>query len=157
MLNPAQIAVFMSNFSNNPDPQYGRGPASYLAAGEEAGLRKLCSDFYRIMSTLPEAKIIHDMHKDDIETRKDKLTLFLCGWLGGPKKYSEKYGPIHIPSAHQHLAIREKERDAWLLCMDKAIAGQNYPEAFKKYLSRQLRVPAERIFQTIRRNSAESS
>jgi hemoglobin len=43
------------------------------------------------------------MHKGDLETIKDKLSLFLMGWLGGPRLYADKYGSISIPQAHQHL------------------------------------------------------
>ena len=66
--------------------------------------------------------------------------------MGGPRSYSEKYGPINIPRDHSHLPIGEQERDAWLLCMEKAIAVQNYSPEFGAYLLTQLRIPAERIF-----------
>ena len=36
---------------------------------------------------------------------RDKLSLFLSGWLNGPNTYGEKYGKIQIPKAHAHLAI----------------------------------------------------
>jgi hemoglobin len=66
--------------------------------------------------------------------------------MGGPKLYHEKYGSINIPRDHMHLAVGEAERDAWLLCMQKAIALQNYTPEFGDYLLTQLRIPAERIF-----------
>jgi hemoglobin len=148
----------MSNSTNNDPnaagaPEFGRGDASYRAAGEEAGIRKLCEDFYHFMSTLPEAKHIRSMHNDDLETMTDKLTLFLCGWLGGPRKYGEKYGPIHIPMAHRHLVINEPERDAWLLCMQKAVDRQPYSEAFKQYFMRVIAMPAEKVRQTAKHQS----
>lgn len=37
--------------------------------------------------------------------------------------------------------------DAWMLCMQKAVAEQPYEESFKHYLLAQLAVPAERIRQ----------
>ena len=95
------------------------------------------------MDTLPEAKIIRAMHKDDISESSEKLARFLSGWLGGPKLYREKYGPISIPSAHSHLAIGVAERDAWLLCMEKALDEQPYAVEFKQYMLKQLFRPAE--------------
>ncbi|HEX7763167.1 MAG TPA: globin, partial [Cellvibrio sp.] len=62
--------------------------------------------------------------------------------------YHEKYGSINIPRDHAHLPIGEAERDAWLLCMERAIAKQNYSPEFSTYLLAQLRIPAERIFAT---------
>lgn len=123
---------------------YGQGDASFVAAGGEEGIRQLVNDFYAEMSSLKQAEKIRAMHPADLAVSIDKLSRFLCGWLGGPKRYSEKYGKIHIPVAHRHLAIGEAERDAWLACMEKAIARQAYSEAFKSYLLKQLAVPAER-------------
>ena len=87
------------------------------------------------------------MHKEDLHIIKDKLSLFLMGWLGGPRKYSEKYGGISIPMVHQHLVIGEEERDAWLFCMNEALKQQDYDADFKQYLIEHLAFPAERIRQ----------
>lgn len=127
---------------------YGSQDSSYIAAGEEEGLRKLSVDFYEFMENLPEAKLIRIMHKEDLTLMTDKLTLFLCMWLGGPKKYLTKYGSANMVHAHQHLVINEPERDAWLLCMDKAIDQQKYDDTFKTYLKKQFRFPAEKIRMT---------
>ena len=125
-------------------PVYGDGDASFQAAGGVEGIRQLVDDFYDIMDQLPEAKGIRDMHPQDLTVSRDKLARFLCGWLGGPKLYREKYGPIQIPRAHSHLSIGIHERDTWLLCMWKALEKQPYQEDFKHYLIKQLFVPAER-------------
>jgi len=127
-------------------PLYGFSDASFKAAGGEEGIRRLVDDFYRHMDELSEAAAIRAMHKADLTDSRDKLTLFLCGWMGGPKLYHEKYGSINIPRDHAHLPIGEAERDAWLMCMQKAIAQQNYSPEFANYLLTQLRIPAERIF-----------
>jgi hemoglobin len=131
-------------------PRYGEGDSSYRAAGERAGITRLVDAFYRLMDTLPEARIIRRMHARDLTEARDKLTLFLCGWMNGPSLYSAKYGPIRIPSAHEHLRIGPRERDAWLRCMELAIAEQGYAPDFAAYLLRELRVPAERVLQTSR-------
>ncbi|CAA0125208.1 Group 2 truncated hemoglobin GlbO [BD1-7 clade bacterium] len=123
---------------------FGEGDGSFKAAGGEAGLQSLVADFYRIMGERPDARRVHDMHSDAEAVSVDKLARFLSGWLGGPKRYREKYGKIHIPQAHRHLDIGVEERDAWLNCMKEAIDLQPYAPEFKTYLITQLRVPAER-------------
>jgi len=123
---------------------YGTNDASYQAAGQFEGLIKLVDAFYTFMDELPEAKNIRVMHSDDLTLSRDKLARFLSAWTGGPRLYKEKYGAISIPSAHSHLAIGSAERDAWLLCMEKALALQPYEQDFKEYLLKQLSVPAER-------------
>ena len=132
-------------------PLYGFSDNSFQAAGGTEGIRKLVDDFYLEMDALPEAAIIRKMHKPDLALSRDKLTLFLCGWMGGPRLYHDKYGSINIPKSHAHLPIGEAERDAWLLCMERAIAKQNYLPEFAVYLLDQLRIPAERIFATSRK------
>ena len=134
----------ISGFETNVRLPYGVEDASYRAAGGEAGIRKLVDDFYDAMDQLPEAATIRAMHPEDLTVSRDKLARFLCGWLGGPKLYAEKYGPIRIPQAHSRFEIGSKERDAWLLCMEEALKNQPYAAEFKKYLLEQLYVPAER-------------
>ena len=129
-------------------PLYGFSDNSFQAAGGVDGIRQLVDDFYAEMDSLPEAAVIRKMHKADLTESRDKLTLFLCGWMGGPMRYQDKYGSINIPRSHMHLPISEAERDAWLLCMEHAIAKQNYAADFATYLLSQLRIPAERIFMT---------
>ncbi len=131
-------------------PTYGVEDASYLAAGEREGITRLVDAFYRQMEELPEAALIRRMHPRDLTESRDKLSRFLCGWLNGPKLYSEKYGPIKLPSAHAHLRVGPKERDAWLLCMERALEEQDFAPGFCSYLLRELGVPAERIVQVSR-------
>jgi hemoglobin len=129
-------------------PLYGFSDTSFQAAGGIDGIRQLVDDFYLEMDALPEAATIRKMHKTDLAESRDKLTLFLCGWMGGPSLYHEKYGGINIPRDHAHLPIGEAERDAWLLCMERSIEKQGYSPEFSTYLLQQLRIPAERIFAT---------
>lgn len=126
---------------------YGLMDNSFQSAGGYEGIKQLVDIFYDVMATLDTAKVIHEMHTEADVIRRDKLTRFLCGWLGGPRLFAESYGPINIPKVHAHLHITEAERDAWLLCMEKALEQMPYEEDFKEYLLTQLRVPAERIRQ----------
>jgi hemoglobin len=123
---------------------YGHDDTSFRSAGEYEGIKKLVDDFYDIMSSAPEGARIVRMHPKDLSISRDKLTRFLCGWTGGPKLYSEKYGSIAIPMAHSHLRIGTAERDAWLFCMQQAINQQPFAGSFKTYLYKELCVPAER-------------
>ena len=124
---------------------YGTGDASFQAAGGESGIRKLVDEFFDRMGSDERFAKIYEMHPDDKEVSRDKLARFLCGWLGGPKLFREKYGSISIPRAHEHLAIATAERDQWLTCMAETVAEQPFAPAFKKYLMEQLFVPAEGV------------
>ena len=37
---------------------------------------------------------------EDLTLAREKLLVFLCGWLGGPKEYAARFGPIRIPAVH---------------------------------------------------------
>lgn len=117
----------------------------YQAAGELAGVTRLVDEFYVNMDTLPEAKTIRNMHPEDLTESRKKLTYFLSGWLGGPRLFQQHYGPISIPGAHKRFPIGYEERDAWLLCMQRALAVQPYSAQFKDYLLAALSIPAERV------------
>jgi len=127
-----------------PVKPYGEQDNSFLSAGEFEGLQALSASFYGYMDSLPQAQVIRAMHPQGQQESIDKLARFLCGWLGGPKLYREKYGPIAIPRAHAHLAIGSPERDAWLLCMERALADQPYADDFRVYMLKQLFTPADR-------------
>ncbi|MFT5082295.1 MAG: hemoglobin [Lentisphaeria bacterium] len=128
---------------------FGFEDTSFQAAGGLPGIIRLVDAFYEIMDTLPEVHALREIHPSDLKESKEKLARFLSGWFGGPKKYSEKYGTINIPQAHQHLPIGEAERDMWLLCMGKAIARQPYSDKYSNYLIEQLKVPANRILDRV--------
>jgi hemoglobin len=136
-----------SLMSLDQGPAFGVGDASFQAAGGEPGLQRLVADFYQVMEQAPQAAKVRAMYPEDVSEARDRLASFLSGWLGGPKRYAEKYGSISIPQFHTRWQVGEAERDAWLFCMEQAIARQPYTPAFAEYLLRQLRVPAERIRQ----------
>ena len=101
--------------------------------------------FFDRMGTDLRFATIYALHPDDKEVSRDKLARFLCGWLGGPKLYNEKYGAIGIPRVHAHLKIATPERDQWLTCMTESVEQQPFDADFKIYLMEQLFVPAEAV------------
>lgn len=84
--------------------------------------RYLVERFYFYMDSLPEVKIIRDMHHADLAEAQEKLFLFLVGWTGGPQLYMEKHGHPRLRARHLPFFIGERERDMWMLCMEKALA-----------------------------------
>lgn len=134
----------MSNDLEELYESYRQDDAQFRMAGGVEGITKLANDFYDQMQTLPEARKILHMHPTDLAESRDKLARFLCGYMNGPDLYEAKYGPIQLAPAHAHLAIGTVEKEAWLLCMEKALAMQPYPDAFKTFMLKRLNIPAER-------------
>ena len=128
--------------SNSPDRPYGTGDASFQAAGGEAGIRKLVDDFFDRMGSDERFATIYDMHPDDKAMSRDKLARFLCGWLGGPKLYHEKYGSISIPGIrhmnHAAAAIRKlRERYASLLAAHEIVYSGPGNDDFLEHYTRE--------------------
>lgn len=124
--------------------EYGYQDTSFQAMGGAEGVRRLVDKFYDLMATRPEASTIWAMHQGDMSLMREKLSVFLCGWLGGPKEYAKRWGQIRIPPAHAHLNIGAEERDAWLLCMRLAAESMPIDESFREYFLREIAVPAGR-------------
>ena len=124
---------------------YREGDNQFKLAGGVEGITKLANDFYDVMAALPESRKILFMHPNDLTESREKLARFLCGYLDGPELYEEKYGPLALGPAHSHLAIGTAEKEAWLLCMKKALEMQDWPQEFKDFLYMRLNTPAERI------------
>jgi hemoglobin len=95
----------------------------YQRIGGESAVRRLVDAFYAAMEVLPEAAAIRAMHPGDLSESRERLFLFLSGWLGGPQLYTEKFGHPRLRARHLPFAIGESERDAWLSCMRHAMAS----------------------------------
>lgn len=89
--------------------------------GGETIIRLLVDRFYDLMETKPEAAGILALHPSDLSSSREKLFLFLVGWMGGPPLYVEKFGHPRLRARHLPFPIGESERDQWLLCMKQAL------------------------------------
>lgn len=107
----------------------------YERLGGEKMLRDLVNRFYELMDTLPEAGEIRHMHASDLSNAREKLFMFLSGWLGGPSLYIEKYGHPRLRQRHLPFAIGEKERDQWMLCITRAMDDLNIDTNLKQELT----------------------
>lgn len=106
----------------------------YELLGGEARVRELVDRFYDYMDSLPEAQEIRAMHAKSLRASREKLFLFLSGWLGGPDLYVQKYGHPMLRRRHLPFPIGKAERDQWLLCMHKALLDMQLDEGLHNYL-----------------------
>ena len=96
--------------------------APYDLLGGDAAVHRLVTRFYNLMDSVPEYYIIRKLHPADLAGSREKLYLFLSGWLGGPQLYAEKFGHPMLRARHLPFAIGLAERDAWLACMKQAMS-----------------------------------
>ena len=94
--------------------------------GGEAQVRALVDRFYDLMDLEPAYAHLRAVHGSDLQSARDKLFWFLCGWLGGPSHYTERFGHPRLRMRHMPFAIGVRERDQWLACMAWAMHASHW-------------------------------
>ena len=96
-----------------------------LLGGREA-VEALATAFYDAMERdEPALTAIHRLHPDDPRRvhpeARERFSLFLVGWLGGPQEYIAQHGHPRLRMRHSHVSIGAEMRDAWLRAMTTAL------------------------------------
>ena len=117
----------------------------FAQIGGEAGIRRLVDRFYDLMDTAPEAATVRALHARSLKASREKLHLFLVGWTGGPPLYVERHGHPRLRMRHFPFSIAARERDAWLWCMDRALAEQEMPAPVREHLRERLHALADHM------------
>ena len=105
--------------------------AAFEALGGESQVEALVERFYDLMQLDPAYTALRAVHGPDLAQARQKLTWFLCGWLGGPQHYTERFGHPRLRMRHMPYTIGILERDQWLACMDQAMAEVGMAEAVR--------------------------
>jgi hemoglobin len=106
----------------------------YDVMGGEAAVRALVERFYDLMALDPAFERLRAVHGSSLEGAREKLFLFLSGWLGGPSLYTDRHGHPMLRARHLPFSIGEVERDQWLACMKHAMADIEVPADLRGYL-----------------------
>lgn len=120
-------------------PQESDSPTPYELLGGEPGVRELVDRFYDLMEFEPGYRALRAVHGSTLESAREKLFLFLSGWLGGPSLYTDRYGHPRLRARHLPFAIGDVERDQWMACMVQAMDETGVPP--------ELREPLRQAFQ----------
>jgi hemoglobin len=84
----------------------------------DLNLKNLVNEFY---SRVQENTVLSPLFQGDFETIKEKQYFFLTQFLGGPLRYTEKFGHPRMRMRHLPHAIDEKAMEQWLACMKASI------------------------------------
>ena len=102
--------------------------------GGEAAVRALVDRFYDLMDLEPGYALLRALHPTSLDGSRDKLFWFLCGWLGGPQHYIERYGHPRLRARHLPFSIGIRERDQWMACMQQAMAESGLDDTLAQRL-----------------------
>ena len=86
--------------------------------------------------------------RNDLEGAKERLSLFLMQYWGGPTTYSDERGHPRLRQRHFPFAIGERERDHWLMHMQGAIDAMPTSESVRTRLSEYMSNAAQHLLNT---------
>jgi hemoglobin len=110
-------------------------PTPFDQLGGEAAVRSLVDRFYDLMDLEPAYAVLRAVHGSTLADARDKLFWFLCGWLGGPQHFVERFGHPRLRARHMPFSIGILERDQWLACMNQAMTEVNVDAALHQRLN----------------------
>ena len=114
------------------------GATPFARLGGEPGVRALVDRFYDLMELEPRFAQLRAVHPGTLDAARDKLFWFLCGWLGGPQHYTERFGHPRLRARHLPYAIGSVERDQWMGCMLQAMQDEGVEPALMQRLAEAL-------------------
>jgi hemoglobin len=103
--------------------------------GGEDKVKALVERFYDLMDLEPQYAALRASHGSDLANARQKLHWFLCGWLGGPQHYTERFGHPRLRARHMPFKIGILERDQWLACMNEAMLETGVDEGLRLRLN----------------------
>jgi hemoglobin len=106
----------------------------FEAAGGEATFRLLVSRFYERVAEDPLLRPIYP--EPDLSGARERLTLFVIQYWGGPDTYSRLRGHPRLRLRHAPFKIGQAERDAWLGHMTEAVRSLGLDESVERQLLR---------------------
>ena len=110
-------------------------PTPFERFGGEARVRALVDRFYDLMDLEPAYAELRALHPGTLDGSRDKLFWFLCGWLGGPSHYTDRFGHPMLRARHLPFAIGIRERDQWMACMRQAMVEVELDPALAQQLA----------------------
>jgi hemoglobin len=110
-------------------------PTPFELVGGEARVRALVDRFYDLMDLEPAYAELRALHPGTLDGSRDKLFWFLCGWLGGPSHYTDRFGHPMLRARHLPFSIGIRERDQWMACMRQAMVEVELDPALAQQLA----------------------
>ncbi len=126
---------------------------TYERIGGDEGLKLLVKTFYDNMETLADANLIRDLHPKDLNSSREKLFMFLSGWMGGPDRYIAAFGHPCLRARHLPFPIGAKERDQWLMCMRRSLEILDINTMFREQLMSSFMQTANHMMNTDNENN----
>jgi len=120
-------------------------PSHFERLGGEEVIRKLVDKFYDLMDSVPEYYGIRKLHPQDLSGSRQKLFMFLTGWMGGPPLYETAFGHPMLRARHLPFPVGNAERDQWMACMQQAMQEIGIEERMRAELTQSFQKTADHM------------
>lgn len=121
---------------NIEDEPAGKPPfeTPFAWIGGEGQIHALVDRFYDLMDLEPGYAALRAAHGTELANAREKLKMFLTGWMGGPQRYTEQFGHPRLRMRHMPFSIGIAERDQWVACMNQAMQETEVEDALRTRL-----------------------
>ena len=92
----------------------------FQAVGGQHFFDRLVERFYEVVAS-DEVLLPLYPDQDDLGPARERLSMFLAQYWGGPTTYSETRGHPRLRMRHVPFVIGDAERDHWIAAMQRAL------------------------------------
>ncbi len=115
---------------------WGNEPTPFDALGGEACVRAIVERLYDLIDS--DAPTLRAMLPVDDSVSRQKLSLYLIEWTGGPEVYTADRGHPMLRKRHLPFAIGADEVETWLACMSRALDDNDVDGQVREFLDEKL-------------------
>ena len=118
--------------SPEPTADPGRPQSFYEAIGGHDTFVRLVDRFYEGVADDPLLRPMYP--EEDLAGARERLTMFLEQYWGGPTTYSQQRGHPRLRMRHAPFPVDAAARDAWLRHMRAAVTELGLPPLYESLL-----------------------
>lgn len=111
---------------------WGDADTPYEEIGGAEAVRALSEVFYDVIEE--ESPTLRAMLPASTRNTRQKLAMYLSGWLGGPPLYEEKWGHPRLRMRHMPFSIGTDEAAEWMRCMRATMDKSGVSEPLRTFL-----------------------
>ena len=111
---------------------WGEAETPYEEIGGAEEVRRLADAFYDVIEE--NSPTLRAMLPASTKNTREKLAMYLTGWLGGPPLYEETWGHPRLRMRHLPFSIGTAEADEWMRCMRAAMDRVGLSEPLRTFL-----------------------
>lgn len=130
------VATMMPSPNPGSPHPWGDADTPFEEIGGAYAVRALSDAFYDVIEE--DSPTLRAMLPASTKNTRNKLAMYLSGWLGGPPLYEEKWGHPRLRMRHMPFSIGDAEADEWMRCMRLAMDRAGITEPLRTFLDERL-------------------